>query len=195
MSYSHLPDLPIIDVPYVAIDTETTGIDPFDGDRVIEVAALRFHRGEVLDSFVSLVNPLTPIKQGAFLVHGITDGMLDGAPTFDGIFHDLISFVGHDITVYHNAPFDLRFLKNEARTIGEKWIGNPVIDTLKLSRIRYGRGGNSLQQLSHRLGIGSPGHRAMQDAHATGKILLHLSTKGGSEHMTVSELLFAMGRK
>jgi DNA polymerase III epsilon subunit len=191
-----VPDLPIIEIPYVAIDIETTGLDARGGDRVIEVAALRFHRGNTLDSFVTFVNPQIPVKHGAYLVHGITDDMLSQAPSFGDIFDNLVRFIDGDVLVFHNAPFDLKFLKQESRFIGRRWVKNPVIDTLKLSRQLTGGGsGHSLHSLSKRLGTGKPNHRAMGDAHATGKILVELSCIERNDHLTLSELLSIAGAR
>ncbi len=196
MKVSVLRDLPIVEIPFVAVDLETTGLDPAGGDRIIEIAALRFHRGSILDSFVSLVNPQTPVKYGAYLVHGITDDMLARAPSFGDIYDGLLSFIDGDVTVFHNAPFDLRFLREEARIIGRRWVKTPVIDTLKLSRQLTGGGrGHSLQSLSKKLGMGQPTHRAMDDAHATGKILIELSCIERDNHMTLSELLSIAGAR
>lgn len=189
-----IPDMPIIEIPYVAIDVETTGLEPRGGDRVIEVAALRFHRGNILDSLVTFVNPGTPVKYGAFLVHGITDDMLSSAPSFGDIYDDLVEFLNGDVMVFHNAPFDLNFLKQESRIIGRKWVKNPVIDTLRLSRrLSARRGGHSLETLSKKLGTGKPNHRAMDDAHATGKLLLELSCIDQDYHLSLSELLAIAG--
>ncbi len=186
-------DLPIVEIPYVAIDTETTGLSPRDGHRLVEVAAIRFHRGVVLDKFVTLVNPLTSIHPAACAIHGITDEMVAEAPTFADVYEELVSFLDDDILVFHNAPFDISFLEHESRIIGKRWVSNPVIDTLKLARGLGGRRGrNSLGQLAWELGVGSPCHRAESDAVAAGKILLALSYRGG-HHLTASELLAMAG--
>lgn len=196
MKVHAVPDLPIVEIPYVAIDIETTGLDAHGGDRVIEIAALRFHRGNILDSFVTFVNPQRPVTYGAYLVHGITDDMLQKAPSFGDIFDNLVKHIDGDVTVFHNAPFDLKFLRRESRIIGRSWVKNPVIDTLKLSRqMTGGVRGHSLHSLSKKLGTGKPNHRAMDDAHATGKILLELSCIERDDHLSLSELLSIAGTR
>ena len=120
----------IIEIPYVAADVETTGLSAADGHRVCEFALLRFLRGTVIDSFVSLVNPLRPIDPGASAVNGITDAMVAGAPTFADLLPRILDFLADDPLVFHNAPFDLSFLRSEARIAGGSWPGNRVIDTL-----------------------------------------------------------------
>lgn len=166
---------PLADVPYVAADVETTGLDAGNGDRVCEIALLRFLRGTVIDSFVSLVNPLRPISPGAAAVNGITDAMVADAPLFADVFPEILAFVGDDALVFHNAPFDLSFLREEARIAGGTWPENPVIDTLVLARQSRMFRNHSLAALCGALGIGTRFHRAESDAYATGKLLLHLA--------------------
>ena len=165
----------IVETPYVAADVETTGLSPAGGHRVCEIALLRFLRGTVIDSLVSLVNPLRPIDPGASAVNGITDAMVARAPTFSDLFPGILEFLGDDPLVFHNAPFDLSFLRAEARLAGGAWPGNPVLDTLPLAR-RTGRfRSHSLSHLCRELGIGNGFHRAEADAYAAGKLLLHLT--------------------
>ncbi len=165
---------PLAEIPYIAVDVETTGLEPANGHRVCEIALLRFLRGTVIDSLVSLVNPLRPISPGASFVNGITDAMVADAPAFPDIFPEVIAFLGDDALVFHNAPFDLSFLKEEARLAGGTWPGNPVIDTLVLARRSRMFRDHSLSALCGALGIGTRFHRAEGDAYATGKLLLHL---------------------
>ncbi len=163
-----------IEIPFVAADVETTGLSAAAGHRVCEVAFLRFLRGTVIDSFVSLVNPLRPIDPGARAVNGISDAMAAGAPAFADIFPGILEFLEDDLLVFHNAPFDLSFLRAEARMAGGRWPGNPVADTLLLAR-RSGRfRSHSLPGICRELGIGSSFHRAEADAWAAGKLYLHL---------------------
>ncbi len=164
----------LAEIPYVAADVETTGLEPGNGHRICEIALLRFLRGTVIDSFVSLVNPLRPISPGASSVNGITDAMVAGAPAFADLFPGILAFVGEDALVFHNAPFDLSFLKEEARLAGGAWPGNPVIDTLVLARRSRKFREHSLSALCGVLGIGTHFPRAESDAYATGKLVLHL---------------------
>ncbi len=170
---------PLAETPFVAVDVETTGLDPGNGHRICEIALLRFLRGTVVDSLVSLVNPLRPISPGASCVNGITDAMVAGAPAFPDLFPEIVAFLGDDTLVFHNAPFDLSFLKEEARLAGGAWPGNPVIDTLVIARRSRKFREHSLSALCGALGIGTSFHRAEADAYATGKLLLHLLAKSG----------------
>jgi DNA polymerase-3 subunit epsilon len=168
-----------LEIPYVAADVETTGLSAAAGHRVCEVAFLRFLRGSVIDSFVSLVNPLRPIDPGASAVNGISNGMVADAPPFAELFPGILDFLGDDPLVFHNAPFDLSFLRAEARMAGGAWPGNRVVDTLALAR-RTGRfRSNSLPAICRELGIGSGFPRAAADAWAAGKLLLHLAPSAG----------------
>ena len=170
---------PLAEIPYIAADVETTGLEPVNGHRICEIALLRFLRGTVIDSLVSLVNPLRPISPGASFVNGITDAMVADAPAFSDIFPELLAFLGDDALVFHNAPFDLSFLKEEALLAGGTWPGNPVIDTLVLARRSRMFRDHSLSALCGALGIGTRFHRAEADAYATGKLLLHLAGPAG----------------
>jgi DNA polymerase-3 subunit epsilon len=164
----------ILEGPYIAMDVETTGIDASEGHRICEIALLKFLRGNVIDSLVSLVNPLRPISAGASAISGITNPMLAGAPLFRDLLPGILTFIENDVLVFHNAPFDLSFLRAEARIAGGEWPGNPVVDTLRLAR-RTGRFHNhSLPVICRELGIGATFHRAEPDAYAAGKLLLHL---------------------
>lgn len=169
---------PLAEMPYVAVDVETTGLDPANGHRVCEIALLRFLRGTVVDSFVSFVNPLRPISPGASAVNRITDAMVIRAPAFPDLFPRILSFLEGDTLVFHNAPFDLSFLRMEARLAGGEWPGNPVIDTLALARRTRLFRDHSLSAICGRLGIGSAFHRAEGDAYAAGKLLLALAARG-----------------
>ncbi len=162
------------EAPYIAIDVETTGLEPRDGHRVCEIALIKFLRGSVIDSLVSLVDPLRSISPGASAVSGITDDMVAGAPHFSDLFPRILSFIGDDVQVFHNAPFDLSFLREEARLAGGKWPSNRVVDTLQLAR-RTGRfASHSLSSVCRELGIDAGFHRAEGDACAAGKLLLLL---------------------
>lgn len=167
---------PLAELPYVAADVETTGLSAWDGHRVCEIALLRFLHGTVVNSLVSLVNPLRPVSPGASAVNGITTAMVAGAPTFAELFPRILAFLGDDTLVFHNAPFDLSFLQMEARLAGGEWPPNPVLDTLALARRTGLFRDHSLAALCARLGITAAFHRAESDAYAAGKLVLALST-------------------
>ncbi len=165
---------PLAEGPYIAVDVETTGLDPGDGHRICEIALLKFLHGNVIDSLVSFVDPLRSISPGASAVNGITDFMVTGAPLFSDLFPRIVSFIGDDVLVFHNAPFDLSFLRAEARLAGGEWPPNRVIDTLRLARGSGRFRNHSLSAVCRELGIGAGFHRAEGDAWAAGKLLLLL---------------------
>lgn len=165
---------PFCEIPFVAADVETTGLDPGGGHRICEIALLRFHRGTVVDSLVSFVDPLRPISPAASAVNGITDRMVAGAPRFADLYPSLVGFLGEDPLVLHNAPFDLSFLRHESRRAGARWPENRVIDTLAIARGTRRFREHSLSFLCGTLGIGSSFHRAAGDAYAAGKLLIAL---------------------
>lgn len=174
-------DTPLAELPFVAADVETTGLDPSDGHRVCEIALLRFLRGTVIDSLVSFVNPFRPISPGASAVNGITDAMVVRAPAFPDLFPRILAFLGEDPLVFHNAPFDLSFLRMEAALAGGTWPGNPVIDTLSLARRTRLFRTHSLPAICGQLGIAAAFHRAEADAYAAGKVLMALAAGGTIE--------------
>jgi DNA polymerase-3 subunit epsilon len=165
---------PAAEGPYIAIDVETTGLDPSGGHRICEIALLKFLHGNVIDSLVSFIDPLRPISPGASAVNGITDFMVSGAPLFTDLFPRILTFIGSDVLVFHNAPFDLSFLRVEARLAGGEWPPNRVVDTLRLARGTGRFRDHSLSSVCRELGIGTSFHRAEGDAWAAGKLLLHL---------------------
>jgi DNA polymerase-3 subunit epsilon len=165
---------PVAEGPFIAIDVETTGLDPGVGHRICEIALLKFLRGNVVDSLVSFIDPLRSISPGASAVNGITDSMVTGAPLFSDLFPRILSFIGNDVLVFHNAPFDRSFLRAEARLAGEEWPPNRVVDTLRIARGTGRFRDHSLSAVCRELGIAAGFHRAEGDAWAAGKLLLYL---------------------
>ncbi len=166
---------PVVEGHFIAIDVETTGLDPGGGHRICEIALLKFLRGNVIDSLVSFVDPLRSISPGASAVNGITDSMVTGAPLFSDLFPRILSFIGDDVLVFHNAPFDLSFLGAEARLAGGEWPQNRVVDTLRLARGTGRFRDHSLSAVCRELGIATGFHRAEGDAWAAGKLLVQLA--------------------
>ncbi|MEA3285745.1 MAG: 3'-5' exonuclease, partial [Candidatus Marinimicrobia bacterium] len=126
----------IIASSYVVIDTETSGLSPVRGDRVIEWAAIRIIDYVITEKASSLINVSCQIHAQAEMVHGISPEMLDGEPsplTAWQRFHD---FVGDATIIAHNAPFDARFIASEYSRLGWRF-SNGVVCTLKMARRLY----------------------------------------------------------
>jgi len=164
---------------FVAADTETTGFFHDDGDRVVEVAFLRFVDGEITERFVSLVHPQRPIPPRVTDIHGITDEMVAKSPTFKRLFSKIVKFVGDDPLVIHNAGFDVPFFETESYLAGKAWPAEiRVYCTLELARSSGLFGwSHRLPDLAHHIGVKQKFHRAEADAYTAGKLLLFLMAK------------------
>ncbi len=158
----------ISEIPLVFLDTETTGLNPRYGDRMVEIALARF-RGDVMeDYYVTLLNPGRPMSPGATRIHGITDDEVRDAPRFADIIPSLCAALDDVVIVAHNAPFDLGFVSNEFRLARQESPNNLVLDTLTLLRRHFQFPSNSLQRVAERLGVqNGRAHRALADVLTT----------------------------
>jgi DNA polymerase III epsilon subunit family exonuclease len=159
------------EVPFVAFDTETTGLH--DTDRLVELAAVRFRGGQVEAEWSVLVDPGVPIPPAATAVHGLTDSDVAGRETAAEVLPAFLDFVQGAALVAHNAPFDLRVLALELLRAGLPLPDQPVVDTCALSRLL------PVSVPNHRLGTladafgvarGRP-HRALSDARVAKDLL------------------------
>jgi DNA polymerase-3 subunit epsilon len=139
----------------VLFDTETTGLDPATGDRVIEIAAMELINDLPSgQTFHSLINPDRDIPDDATRIHGFRLTDLEGKPKFADIASDLVAFFGEARLIAHNAPFDFGFLNHEFRLIGLPPLGvDRMIDTLALAKTRFPGMPNSLDALCRRFRI------------------------------------------
>lgn len=139
----------------IILDTETTGLDPKDGHRIIEIACVEII-GKVRTgkSFQTYINPLREVPDDAFRIHGISTEFLKDKPKFDDVAKDFLEFIGDSKLVIHNAAFDMKFINHHLREINLEIIerGN-VIDSLELARAKFPGAGNSLDALCKRFGI------------------------------------------
>ena len=164
----------------VLFDTETTGLDPLTGDRIIEIAALELVRdlptGVV---FHRLVDPERDIDPEATRVHGLTRADLQGKPRFGEIVDELLDFIGGDKLVAHNATFDFSFLNAELARIGRPSICTTrKVDTLELARTRFPGLPNSLDALCRRFGIDlseRTSHNALLDCRLLADVYIELT--------------------
>ncbi len=139
----------------ICLDTETTGLDPKDGHKIIEIACFelinKVKTGKVFHSFV---NPLRDVPLEAFRIHGISTEFLKDKPTFDLIADKFLDFIGDDILVIHNASFDIKFLNFELNILRKKTLEmSRVVDSLMLARKKFPGGQNSLDALCKRFNL------------------------------------------
>jgi len=162
----------------VVFDTETSGMSPRQGHRIIEIGAVRLAGGRVVDEFHSLVDAGVRISPQAEAVHGISARILSGQPRPAEVFSRFHAFLGSALLVAHNASFDLRFLRVEFESLALD-LPNRVECTLKLSRQRLARLPNHrLETVYRHLGgvidASVRQHRALDDARMTAHIWLGL---------------------
>jgi DNA polymerase III subunit epsilon len=139
----------------VVLDTETTGLDPADGHRLVEIGAVEIvHQSLTGKVFHVLINPERDVPQDAVRVHGHDAADLKDKPVFATIVDDFLAFIGDSNLVIHNADFDMRFVNAELTRLGLAAIGmDRVIDTLTLARKKHPGQPNSLDALCDRYRI------------------------------------------
>lgn len=126
----------VSNVTFVVFDTETTGFSPTT-DRIVELGAVKFRNGEVVEEKSWLINPGRKIPYWATKVHGITDEEVKNEPAFADIYPEFLEFISGSVLIAHNAKFDISFVKAEATRAGRELPANKVIDSLALFRKWY----------------------------------------------------------
>ena len=126
----------VSNVTFVVFDTETTGFSPTT-DRIVEIGAVKFRNGVVVEEKSWLINPERDIPYWATKVHGITDAMVKEKPTFKEAYPAFQEFIQGSVLMAHNAKFDISFVKAEIERAGYDIPSNMVIDSLKLFRKWY----------------------------------------------------------
>ena len=164
----------------VLFDTETTGLDPLTGDRVIEVACLELLRDLPTGrTFHRFIDPERDIDPDASRVHGLTRADLRGKPRFSEIADELLEFLGTSPLVAHNAPFDFGFLDAELARLGRPALGRDrMIDTLALAKARFPGSPNNLDALCRRFDIDlseRTTHNALLDCRLLAQVYIELT--------------------
>jgi DNA polymerase-3 subunit epsilon len=139
----------------IVLDTETTGLDPGKGDRLVEIGAVEIVNQIATGAvFHVLINPEREVPEEAFRIHGHSTASLADKPIFAAIVDELLAFIGEDRLVIHNAEFDMRFLNAELATLGRPPIpADRVTDTLLLARRKHPGAPNNLDALCDRYRI------------------------------------------
>lgn len=170
-------DRNLMELAYTVFDTETTGLEPANGDEIIQIGAVRMVNGRLLrqERFDQLVDPRRPLRPEGIPIHGITENMVRGQPTIDVVLPAFHAFCSETILVAHNAAFDMRFLQLKEERTGLKFA-QPVLDTLLLSAVIHpNQESHKLEKIAERLGIEIMGrHNALGDAYATGEVFLKM---------------------
>jgi DNA polymerase-3 subunit epsilon len=163
----------------IVVDTETTGLDPSDGHRIIEVGCV-----ELIDhvptglTLQRYLNPERQVPPEALRIHGISDRFLFGMPLFAAIADELLEFFGDAPLVMHNAGFDLRFINAELLRLARPLIpAGRTIDTIEIAKAKLPGARYSLDELCRRFGIDlacRAKHGALLDAQLTARVYLEL---------------------
>lgn len=169
----------------IVLDTETTGLDPATGDRVVEIACVELQNHiQTGESYQQYINPERDMPEGAFRIHGLSAEFLSGYPVFAEVADAFLDFIGGDPLIIHNAEFDIRFLNAELARIDRPGIPmSRTIDTVGMARRKFPGAQANLDALCRRFGIDlSPrdqGHAALVDTELLAKVYLELI--GGSQ--------------
>lgn len=163
----------------IVMDTETTGLDPNTGDRIVEIGGVELiNHMPTGRTYHQYINPERDMPQEAFAVHGLGNEFLSDKPVFSAIAQAFIDFVGDAKLVIHNASFDMKFINAE---LG--WLGRPIlpmdqaIDTLEIARRKFPGSQNSLDALCRRFGVDNSvreKHGALLDSELLAEVYLEL---------------------
>ncbi|MBA4214610.1 MAG: DNA polymerase III subunit epsilon [Polaromonas sp.] len=167
----------LVDLVYTVFDTETTGLEPAQGDEIIQIGAARIVNGKLLhqECFEQLVDPQRGIPAASIPIHGIQPAMVVGQPTIGEVLPAFHAFAQDTVLVAHNAAFDMRFLQLKEKSTGVVF-DQPVLDTLLLSAVIHpNQDSHRLEAIAERFGVPVIGrHTAMGDAMVTAEIFIKL---------------------
>jgi DNA polymerase-3 subunit epsilon len=163
----------------IVFDTETTGLDPKTGDRIVEIGAIELYNHIPTGrSFHRYLNPERPVPSAAVLIHGLEDAFLRDKPLFSAIADELMEFFGDANLIAHNASFDVAFLNAEFARLGKGTLGDDrIIDTLMLARRKHPGSPASLDALMARYAIDASRrtlHGALLDAELLADVYIEL---------------------
>jgi DNA polymerase-3 subunit epsilon len=174
----------------LVLDTETTGLDPSKGDRLVEIGAVEMVNQVATGAFYHvLINPERDVPEEAFRIHGHSTTALRDKPVFAAIVSEFLAFIGSDRLVIHNAEFDMRFINAELAKVGEPAIApERVVDTLAMARRKHPGAPNNLDALCDRYRIDRSRrvkHGALMDAEILVEVYAEL-TGGRQKSLSLS---------
>lgn len=162
----------------IVIDTETTGLNPLTGDRVVEIGGVElFNHVPTGRHFHKYINPDRRMNEEAFQVHGLSDEFLRDKPRFAEIIDEMLDFFGDATLIAHNAPFDVQFLNFELDKAKRPGLRNTIIDTVELAREKHPGARVSLDALCKHYGIDNSRrtlHGALLDSEILADVYLEL---------------------
>ena len=172
-----LDDRPLRSLIYTVFDTETTGLNPSQGDEIIQIGATRIVNGKLLrqDAFEQLIDPGRSIPAASIPIHGITPAMVQGQPRIGQVLPVFHAYASDTVLVAHNAAFDMKFLQLKERSTGLRF-DQPVLDTLLLSAVIHPhQDSHRLEAIAQRMNITVLGrHTALGDALVTAEVFLRM---------------------
>ncbi len=182
----------------ICLDTETTGLDPATGDRVVEIGAVElFNHMPTGKTFHQYLNPERPMPKEAFDVHGLSDDFLRDKPRFRAIAPAFLAFIGDATLVIHNAPFDMKFLNHELSAAGHPPLPMArALDTVMLARQKYPGSPASLDALCRRFDVDNSmreKHGALLDSEILAEVYLNL-IGGRQPDLSLNPIARTIGR-
>ena len=172
-----LDDRLLSELDYTVFDTETTGLEPSNGDEIIQIGATRIVNRRLLthEVFDQLIDPCRHLPEASVKIHGITPEMLVDQPPIGKVLPQFRAFCADTVLVAHNAAFDMRFLQLKEQATGIRF-DLPVLDTLLLSAVLHpNQESHRLEAIAERLGVIIVGrHTALDDAFVTGEVFLKM---------------------
>lgn len=162
----------------IVLDTETTGLSPAEGDRIVEIGCVELiNHIPTGQNYHVYINPQRDMPEGAFRVHGLSEEFLSDKALFGDIAEEFLEFIDGGTLVIHNAPFDMGFLNAELKKVSRGQLKNKVIDTVKVARKAHPGARVSLDALCKHYGIDNTKrtlHGALLDSEILAEVYLEL---------------------
>ena len=163
----------------IVLDTETTGLSPRDGDRIVEIGCIELvNHVATGETYHQYVNPERPMPEEAFAIHGLSDDFLSGQPVMADVMDGFMEFIGDAALVIHNAEFDMRFINAELDRLGREELPmSRAVDTVRMAREKFPGAPASLDALCRRFDIDNSArslHGALLDAQLLAEVYLEL---------------------